>query len=897
MNELPIDQLWRFALAAIPVAAAAAILCRLLPCRPSTRHAVCVTVLGLLITAPFLPVAPSPTLEDVFGTDAVVVADPVADASPAPDPVAVMGAAPVAAPTPSAAHVAAPSRVSPMVSVPFRSPRTVPWPRRDAALPEAGPRHPVVQSTFDFETDVAPSKPSAVVPHQPRPHVAATPETSPGAAARTQPSPAREARSTELATVATWLARLRDVRDAILTLPPIPTSVWGGGAALVIVVLVGRVILFRRLLRTAKAADPATVRLVSEGAASLNLTRAPVTRFVDERISPLVWCGAQPVLILPRGLWDRLDDPGRRAVVLHELAHLRRRDHWVCWLAAIVGCLYWWHPVVWWLRRRIREEADLCCDAWVTTLLPGARRAYATALLETKKYTSVQPSTEFAVGLGVSTVRARRFSRRLTMVMSQQFKPRLTIGGILLTSVLAVGGWLAAPALACPPAKAKSAKVPKAPTVLRLEKTKPATAPTPDASTFERFMRERGGTTDDASLEERLERIEKLMNKLRRNLDEGGVSGIIGDGGHVDAAALGAYLGKQRSLVADAQSAYRAALGAMGSARSGGTVQVAPPGVTVVTTTDCNKQVSRSYKLSPRKLDALTKLMVRQDVPIYVTPHGDRLEVHATPPQHMVFQVFVDMIDGGKGDKKFKVSDGKRQDLVALMIDSDVPTKIRPHDDGIAVVGSDLEQRIFGAFVDMIEGKGPARGAVSFTSPYTATPEIAEAIATARSQMSHAGDHKINQHRSQLDAMRANLRSLERLMRQRNRQAEDLMEQAERIAEEADRIQDEAERLDDECDDMQGQSRLQAVQRLNQLLLGVRQLENQCRYLEAQAHAVESQNESAETEAESVEERMEQIERLIEELMEKREQARAERREQAQMAREARKEARRSAAR
>ena len=40
---------------------------------------------------------------------------------------------------------------------------------------------------------------------------------------------------------------------------------------------------------------------------------------------------------MPRGLWEQLDEVGRRAVVLHELAHLKRCDHVVCWLAGIVG--------------------------------------------------------------------------------------------------------------------------------------------------------------------------------------------------------------------------------------------------------------------------------------------------------------------------------------------------------------------------------------------------------------------------------------------------------------------------------------------------------------------------------------------------------------------------------
>ena len=70
-------------------------------------------------------------------------------------------------------------------------------------------------------------------------------------------------------------------------------------------------------------------------------------------------------LLWPANLAERLDDAARRAVLAHELAHLKRRDHWTAWLEVVVACLWWWHPVVWWARRELRHYAELACDAWV----------------------------------------------------------------------------------------------------------------------------------------------------------------------------------------------------------------------------------------------------------------------------------------------------------------------------------------------------------------------------------------------------------------------------------------------------------------------------------------------------------------------------------------------------
>ena len=88
-------------------------------------------------------------------------------------------------------------------------------------------------------------------------------------------------------------------------------------------------------------------------------------------------------MLLPAALWQRLNEKQRDSLLLHELAHLRRRDHWVRALELVVLGLYWWCPLAWWAQRELREAEEECCDAWVMWLLPQAGRAYATALVET----------------------------------------------------------------------------------------------------------------------------------------------------------------------------------------------------------------------------------------------------------------------------------------------------------------------------------------------------------------------------------------------------------------------------------------------------------------------------------------------------------------------------------
>ncbi len=102
-----------------------------------------------------------------------------------------------------------------------------------------------------------------------------------------------------------------------------------------------------------------------------------------------------PRLLLPENLWDRLDERQQDTVLIHELAHLRRRDHWVRRLEAVVLGLYWWSPVAWWARRQVEQAEEQCCDSWVLGELPEAAEAYAEALVATAVFLS-GPRTRLA---------------------------------------------------------------------------------------------------------------------------------------------------------------------------------------------------------------------------------------------------------------------------------------------------------------------------------------------------------------------------------------------------------------------------------------------------------------------------------------------------------------------
>jgi hypothetical protein len=119
---------------------------------------------------------------------------------------------------------------------------------------------------------------------------------------------------------------------------------------------------------------------------------APELRTTDQALPPLLWVWSRrAVLLMPRVLLERLSADELDTVFAHELAHLRRRDHWVRLLELVAQGAYWWLPTVRWARHEMRQAEELCCDGWVVRHLPSSTKPYAAALLATLDYLAEGP--------------------------------------------------------------------------------------------------------------------------------------------------------------------------------------------------------------------------------------------------------------------------------------------------------------------------------------------------------------------------------------------------------------------------------------------------------------------------------------------------------------------------
>jgi beta-lactamase regulating signal transducer with metallopeptidase domain len=217
---------------------------------------------------------------------------------------------------------------------------------------------------------------------------------------------------------------------------PVVAGVWIAGSGLWIALALVRILRFHRLAALARPA-PEWLQIEAQHIADrYGLRRSPPIRMVRAKVPPLVWAiHARPVVLLPSQLISNLSRDQLVALLAHELAHVRRGDHWVRRLELVVLAVYWWHPAAWLARRQLQEAEELCCDAWVTWSRPDSSRSYADAIVQTVEFLAAAHGRMPIAASRMTPVRL--LERRIQMILAGRSQRRLSwISGLV---VLAVG--------------------------------------------------------------------------------------------------------------------------------------------------------------------------------------------------------------------------------------------------------------------------------------------------------------------------------------------------------------------------------------------------------------------------------------------------------------------------
>ena len=178
---------------------------------------------------------------------------------------------------------------------------------------------------------------------------------------------------------------------------------------------------------------------------ALKLSRHVSLLLSDTITSPLAMGLFWPTVLLPATLVTGLSSDQLRAILAHELAHIRRYDYLVNFIQLIVESIFYYNPAVWWLSHQIRIEREACCDALAVRIV-GERVDYAEVLLHLAQKTRQVPSLAAAAqGFNLHDKHQGRLLDRVRRLLLPGYWPQLRLRwysvalGLLITIALLLG--------------------------------------------------------------------------------------------------------------------------------------------------------------------------------------------------------------------------------------------------------------------------------------------------------------------------------------------------------------------------------------------------------------------------------------------------------------------------
>lgn len=143
-------------------------------------------------------------------------------------------------------------------------------------------------------------------------------------------------------------------------------------------------------------------------------------------------CGS-PIIAVAPWLVDHLTAEELDRVVMHEWAHVQRRDDFLNVVQLGIRAVAGWHPAIWWLNRQLVIEREVACDERVVGLT-GSPKAYATSLTRVASLASIARTHVMAVGALSSSALRMRIVRIVSR--SRRLSPRMSAAAVMAASAL-----------------------------------------------------------------------------------------------------------------------------------------------------------------------------------------------------------------------------------------------------------------------------------------------------------------------------------------------------------------------------------------------------------------------------------------------------------------------------
>lgn len=167
----------------------------------------------------------------------------------------------------------------------------------------------------------------------------------------------------------------------------------------------------------------------------LGFKSAPHIRISNDNSGPLVTGLLRPMIILPANFETQFTPLQQHLALLHEMAHICRKDLWAAFAVILCRALFWPNPLIHYAARKFRNDQEAACDASVLRLTQSSVSVYAETLIQAARSTC-HPRREAPLGLTIYHPLKERLMIMKSHNNRSSFMSR-TAAGVLLLSVFA----------------------------------------------------------------------------------------------------------------------------------------------------------------------------------------------------------------------------------------------------------------------------------------------------------------------------------------------------------------------------------------------------------------------------------------------------------------------------
>jgi len=235
-----------------------------------------------------------------------------------------------------------------------------------------------------------------------------------------------------------------EVKPALSESPDISVSwqavmfiIWLAGAAAFAVLLLQRLWFVREVIAQSEPANERLSEVLQDCRMRLGLRRDVKLRLSKNMLSPAA-CGLfRPVVLMPKSLLENLSRDELRAVLIHELAHIKRGDLWVNLVQTLLQVVYFYNPLVWLANSRVRNVREKAVDEMVLTRLGGQAKQYSNTLIDIAEIAFSRP--HFSLRL-IGVVESKKaLTSRIKHIVSRPFPKSAKLGFLGLLIIFAIG--------------------------------------------------------------------------------------------------------------------------------------------------------------------------------------------------------------------------------------------------------------------------------------------------------------------------------------------------------------------------------------------------------------------------------------------------------------------------